>query len=185
MDFVDYRKDPNKLQEATEEAQDGTRRRLRGKNFSDYIEEIIMEAQERGEFSNLEGMGKPLNLEDERGDMAMAYHVLKGGGYAPPEIELSKDIQLLRERAEARLEKLIRQNRQMRSRRVAPFASERRAYNASVQKAATEYEQSLREINNKILTLNISAPASLHQPLLSVERLVQQFRESCPLFPEE
>lgn len=187
MDFVDYRSNPDKLRKATEDAQEEAyRRRRRGRNFSDYIEEIILEAQERGEFSNLEGTGKPLNLEHEHaaGDMAMAYHILKSNGYAPAEVELAKEIRLERERAEIRLARVIHQGQQLRSRRVPPFVSERRAFNVTANKTAGEYERLLRELNSKILTLNLSAPAAMHQTVLDVEKLVQQFRDACPLFTE-
>ena len=40
----------------------------------------------------------------------------------------------------------------------------------------------LRELNRKILTLNLIVPSVMQQPMLEVERLVQQFREACPLF---
>ncbi|MBO0782346.1 MAG: DUF1992 domain-containing protein [Ktedonobacteraceae bacterium] len=184
MDFVDYRKDPNKLQKATEEAQERPRRR-NGRNFSDYIEEIILEAQERGEFSNLEGTGKPLNLEDDHGagDMSMAYHVLKSNGYAPPQIELLKEIRALREQAEVKIARVIHRGQQLRSRRVPPLVSEQRAFNDTVNKAAAEYERALRELNGKILTLNLTTPTAMHQPTLDIEKLLRQFHESCPQFP--
>lgn len=69
--------------------------RFHGKRFHDYIEEIVHEAVERGEFDNLPGTGKPLNLDDENpyaGDKSAGYRMLKQSGYAPPEIELLKEI---------------------------------------------------------------------------------------------
>ena len=53
---------------------------------------------------------------------------------------------------------------------------------ASVEKAAVEYEQTLRELNRKILTLNLTTPEAMHRPLFEVEKLVRGFRESCPQF---
>jgi DnaJ family protein C protein 28 len=40
----------------------------------------------------------------------------------------------------------------------------------------------LRELNRKILNLNLMTPSALHMPMFEVEKLVQQFRASCPLF---
>jgi DnaJ homolog subfamily C member 28 len=40
----------------------------------------------------------------------------------------------------------------------------------------------LRELNRKILKLNLITPAAMHMPMFEVEKLVQQFRTSCPLF---
>ena len=180
MDFKDWRRPSDKNDTEQESPQVN---KFHGRRYHDYVEEQIREAQERGEFDNLQGFGKPLHLDDNSylGDKAMAYGLLKSNNYAPVEIELAKEIRTESERAEAKLEKLRRQGRTLRTRRVPPFASEKRVYNASVEKAAAEYERTLRELNRKILTLNLTTPMTMHQPLFEVEKLVQHFRESCPL----
>ncbi len=180
MDFKDWRKqrDESKTEEEASRAN-----KFRGRLYHDYIEEQIREAQERGEFDNLEGFGKPLRLDDTAyvGDKALAYGLLKSNNYAPAEIELAKEIRKESERVETKLENLRRQGQTLRSRRIPPSANEKRVFNASVEKAASEYERTLRELNRKILTLNLMVPAAMHQPLFEVEKLVQRFRESCPL----
>jgi DnaJ homolog subfamily C member 28 len=182
MDFIDWRKAPEKNSTDTSENVG----RKRGRRYQDYIEELIQEAQERGEFSNLQGSGKPLALDDNpyTGDKTLAYHILKSNGYAPPEIELANEIRKERERAEAKLKRITHQGKFLRSRRVAPFASEKRTFNSMVEKAASEYATALRELNRKILTLNLTAPAAMHQTFLEVEPLVQQFLQSNPLFED-
>ncbi|MEJ2365059.1 MAG: DUF1992 domain-containing protein [Deltaproteobacteria bacterium] len=58
-------------------------------------EERISDAIRRGEFDNLPGRGKPLNLEDDRHipeDLRLAYKVLKNASCLPPELELKKEI---------------------------------------------------------------------------------------------
>jgi hypothetical protein len=63
--------------------------------YQKIIEQKIREAAEKGEFDNLPGQGKPLNLEDESGipeDLRLAYKVLKNANCLPPEIELRKEI---------------------------------------------------------------------------------------------
>ena len=58
-------------------------------------EERIRDAIQRGEFENLPGLGKPLNLEDDRhipDDLRLAYKVLKNADCLPPELELKKEI---------------------------------------------------------------------------------------------
>jgi hypothetical protein len=58
-------------------------------------EEKIRDAIQRGEFDNLPGRGKPLNLEDDRhipDDLRLAYKVLKNADCLPPELELKKEI---------------------------------------------------------------------------------------------
>ena len=63
--------------------------------FSKIIEERIRKAQKKGEFDNLEGAGKPLNLEDDSHiaeDLRLAHKILKNANCLPPEIELKKEI---------------------------------------------------------------------------------------------
>lgn len=57
-------------------------------------DEAIRAAQERGDFDNLPGHGKPLNLRDNpfAGDSALAFDMLENAGYAPYWIELDKEI---------------------------------------------------------------------------------------------
>ncbi len=181
MDFVDWRKSPEKRKLNKEEETRQAARRYRRKLTGDYIEEVIREAEDRGEFSNLSGAGKPLNLDEHfsAGDRSLAYGLLKSNGYAPPEVELAKEIDARKERTEAKLARLIHQGKALRARRIPPFEREKQAYNAAVEKAAAAYEQELRSLNSRILSLNISAPSVMHRPLLHIDELVQKFRASC------
>ena len=68
--------------------------------FAKIAEQRIREAIENGEFDNLEGMGKPLDLSDESWipeDLRMAYRVLKNAGCLPAELELGKEVKNLRD----------------------------------------------------------------------------------------
>lgn len=61
-------------------------------------EQRICEAQERGEFENLAGSGRPLELEDLSqvpDELRMAYKILKNAGYVPEEIARRKEISRL------------------------------------------------------------------------------------------
>jgi hypothetical protein len=63
-------------------------------------DEIIQEAMQRGEFDNLPGKGKPLNLDDyfdTPEDLRLAYSVLKNANYLPEEAVLLKEIGELEE----------------------------------------------------------------------------------------
>lgn len=58
-------------------------------------DERIREAMERGEFEDLPGKGKPLELEDDSHlpeDVRMAYKILKNANCLPPEVALMKEI---------------------------------------------------------------------------------------------
>lgn len=66
--------------------------------FQRLAEQRILEAQRKGEFDNLPGKGKPLELEDLSWipqDLRIGYKVLKNAHVLPPEVELLKDIHTL------------------------------------------------------------------------------------------
>lgn len=63
--------------------------------FDKIADQKIREAMERGEFKDLPGQGKPLNLEDDSHlpqDLRLAYKILKNADCLPPELELRKQI---------------------------------------------------------------------------------------------
>jgi hypothetical protein len=70
-------------------------------NFFERIaENRILEAMEAGEFDDLEGMGQPLNLEDDRHippELRMAYKILKNAHCLPPELELRREVVTLQD----------------------------------------------------------------------------------------
>jgi hypothetical protein len=68
--------------------------------FTRIAENRILEAMEAGEFDNLEGMGQPLNLEDDSHiplELRMAYKILKNAHCLPPELELRKEVVTLQD----------------------------------------------------------------------------------------
>lgn len=72
--------------------------------FAQIAEQRIREAIDNGEFDNLKGMGKPLDLGDESWipeDLRMAYKILKNAGCLPAELELRKEVLNLRELIDA------------------------------------------------------------------------------------
>jgi len=63
--------------------------------FSKIADRKITEAMMNGEFDNLSGKGKRLELEDETWipeDLRITYRLLRNAGYVPPEIELRNEI---------------------------------------------------------------------------------------------
>jgi hypothetical protein len=63
--------------------------------YEKIVEKKIKEAEERGEFENLPGRGRPLKLDDDSripADLRLAYKILKNADCLPPEIELQKEI---------------------------------------------------------------------------------------------
>ena len=68
------------------------------------IEKIIQEAMARGEFDNLKGKGKPLDLNAYFAtpeELRMAYSLLRDNEYVPEEVELLREIAELREKITA------------------------------------------------------------------------------------
>ena len=63
--------------------------------FAKLVEQRIQAAQRDGAFEDLQGAGKPIEFEDDSGvpeDLRLAYKMLKNADFAPPEIELKKQI---------------------------------------------------------------------------------------------
>ena len=59
------------------------------------IEQKIKEAMARGEFDNLPGSGKPLDLDayfNTPEDLRMAFSMLKSNDFVPEEVEIFKEI---------------------------------------------------------------------------------------------
>ena len=70
--------------------------------FDQIAERRIAEAIERGDFDDLPGAGRPLDLTDDvlvPEDLRMAYRILKNAGYVPPEAHTLNQI--------AQLERLL------------------------------------------------------------------------------
>ena len=68
------------------------------------IEKLIAEAMERGEFDNLKGKGKRLNLDDYFNtpeDLRIAHSVLKANEFVPREVDLINEVADLKRKAAA------------------------------------------------------------------------------------
>ena len=64
-------------------------------SFDRIVEALIKEAQERGEFDNLPGKGKPIDLTsyfETPEEVRLAQSVLKNAGMTSPEVQLLKEI---------------------------------------------------------------------------------------------
>jgi hypothetical protein len=114
-----------------------------GPSWESLSERLIREAMERGEFDNLPYKGERIPLEDETyaGQNALAFHVLKNAGVAPPWIEADKDARRLLETRDRLFE---------------------RAANAATEVARERLRAELRRIvadaNSAIDHLNAEAP---------------------------
>ena len=72
-----------------------------GEPFEDPVETKIKAAMAEGEFDNLPGKGKPLDLKgyiETPEHVRAAYHILKNAGYVPEEVRLKKEMELIKEK---------------------------------------------------------------------------------------
>jgi len=152
------------------------------KKWQGLVDEQIAEAFRRGAFDNLPGAGKPLVLDDNpfAGDKRLAYHLLKANNFAPPEIELDKEIRADLARADALAERLRQRGERLASRAGSLSASEKRSFAAMVERTMREYRALLTEINRKILSLNLTTPALMHRRSVDVEQRVADLRRNMP-----
>ncbi len=81
-----------------------------GNNITDFFialqgiaEEKIVEAMKNGEFDNLPGKGKPVNLDDDANippELRVAYRILKNAGYVSEEVSKLREINNLKDMLE-------------------------------------------------------------------------------------
>lgn len=68
--------------------------------LSKFVEEKIQEAISKGEFDNLEGKGKPIDLTayfNTPAEFRVGYSLLKSNKFVPEEVEILKEIGFLKE----------------------------------------------------------------------------------------
>src|SRR5918911_5630028 len=91
-------------------------------SLESFIERQIKKAMAEGEFDDLPGKGKPVDLRayfDTPEDLRMAYSILKDANIIPEEMQLLKDIEALKAQLETcsdpeqknQIEKAIREKR--------------------------------------------------------------------------
>lgn len=126
----------------------------------DLMDEIIRAAMERGDFDNLPGESKPLNLEDDAhtpAHLRLAHKVLRDNGLAPEWLAESKGIDHDRD-------KLLAQLGRARARLRSAEADQRTALRAGLAAQAAA-------LNKRILTYNLKAPPGMpHKPLFDLDR---------------
>jgi DnaJ family protein C protein 28 len=139
------------------------------RDWESWIDQQIREAQERGEFDNLPGKGKPLDLTPNpyAQEQELAYKILKDAGYAPEWIELDKVIRGKLERARSSLAR----SWAWRQERLADLAArsdswanaERARAVDGWQRAVVAFELEVEAINREIRDLNLKVPSARFQ----------------------
>lgn len=108
-------------------------------SWESLTERLIREAQEAGQFEGLPGHGRPLHVNDARyaGDMALAHHILRNAGLAPPWIEADKEVRALRSDIDATL---------VAAGRAAPSARDR--MRRRLEELAEAHDQAVTRLNS-------------------------------------
>ncbi len=134
------------------------------RDWESWIDQQIREAQERGEFDDLPGKGKRLDLTANpyAQDQELTFKILKDAGYAPEWIELDRAIRSRLDRARATLARSW-EWRQARLRELEGHAGrwaaveQERASNTWQQKLS-DFEREIEAINKEISEMNLRVP---------------------------
>jgi len=121
---------------------DGEGRPQFAHHWESLVERQIREAMDAGEFDNLPHAGKPIPIDDDGSDMALAHHLLRQAGFAPGWIATDAEIRLLLGRRDPLLS---------RARRVRPPARER---------DREAMRDLVDEVNRLVLRLEHEAPTT-------------------------
>ena len=131
-----------------------------------FIEEMIRDAQAKGEFSNLKGKGQPLKREEHplAGDKKMAYERVKEAGYTLAFLEEQKK---LRADMEAIKDRLLQAARRYTGDRWSTMRWKH---------AVRIFREEAAEYNKAVRTYNLKAPhEKFHVLPLMVDWLVEKY----------
>lgn len=137
----------------------------------DLVEEQIRKARAKGDFDNLEGKGKPIDLYEnpfEPAELRMAFKILKDNDCAPFWIELGKEIDALIEKFWKEVEYFKRYTEMVVSDQNLSVSMTR----FNKKKASLYFEQRLEmeKIVKKIVDYNIHCPTfRMGRPNLNVD----------------
>lgn len=127
----------------------------------DLVGVMMAKAMERGEFDNLEGAGKPLNLSEnpfEPNELHMVHKILKDNGFAPYWIELGKEIDILRANLNREVDLFQKYTEMVFSEKRGSGAIRR--YEHKKENFYIQTREHLELISKKILDYNLNCPVS-------------------------
>jgi DnaJ family protein C protein 28 len=144
----------------------------------DPVEEIIRKAQERGDFDNLPGKGRPLDLRENPfvpPDMQLAYRMLANSGYAPDVVEEDKALRARIAHLEQQLQGFVRRWTNWRG--TSWSEGQRLERLAARERFLRDYAEEARAINGHIHVFNASAPPAMQRGALPVISMVTKAEE--------
>jgi hypothetical protein len=158
---------PDHEDESAEE-QPAPRQSVTARTFHSLVDQRIAAAEAAGAFRDLPGAGKPLKLDDDAtvpAEERAAFRLLKNAGFAPPWIELQKEI---RTEQEALNHWLMQQQQHWST-----------LDEATQERLRADYRRRLVALNRQISSYNLMAPRSArHLPTFRVERELARLGET-------
>jgi DnaJ homolog subfamily C member 28 len=145
------------------------------KPWESLIDQKIREAMEQGEFDNLSGQGKPIDLSVnpfEDPDWRTAHRLLRNAGFAPGWIEELKDIdvELGVARRELQRARLVLKN--------ARGTEHQSSGEARWGKALGAFRNKVADLNRRIRAWNLKAPSvGFHRTGIDAEREIDQIKD--------
>lgn len=135
-------------------------------------ERMLREAIEAGEFDNLPGKGKPIDLREnpfEDPDLRVVHKLLRDAGFAPAWIEERKDIDAT---FESSRQILTRAWKIYRPGGVSPNE-------AAWKRNVAEFREKAAELNNRIRLYNLKVPAAgFQRRLLDIESIIENITQA-------
>jgi elongation factor P hydroxylase len=158
-------------------------RKQASRDWASAVDKAIRDAQERGDFDNLAGTGKPIRWDDDHvpAEWRMANRILKNAGYAPSWIEEDKWIR--QERKELRA--LLRDFAAWYERELAAATELSEVDSVELRATLAEardrriavYRERAAKLNKQIDDFNLTVPVSrLQWQRVLIESELEQFR---------
>jgi hypothetical protein len=142
-------------------------------NWGSYIDRQIRKAMEDGDFDNLPGEGKPLDLQEDEStpdELRLAYKILRDNDLAPDWIMQGQDID---KKAEDILKRLRKAADAYRAAINIPAATgaDRAAAARSWQTVQAKLTASTAKLNQEISVYNLKIPSGVtHKRALNLQR---------------
>jgi hypothetical protein len=142
--------------------------------LQDFGAEVIRQLQERGEWDNVEGKGKPLNIQGDLSDLpTMSAKLRKDANFSTPWSDLKQEIEV----GERRAQELVMQAHRRRTTALQSPKANIAAVETEWRRALEELDQRIAALNSLILKYNLIIPPQmpqLHRARLRRERVLEQ-----------
>jgi DnaJ family protein C protein 28 len=133
------------------------------------IDDAIQKAMQDGQFDDLPGKGKPLNLDENPfadPEWELAHHVLKSSGYTLPWIETRQQIEKELEEARSDLKHTWEWKQSAAAQKISPAQVE-----LQWQQRLSVFQKTVISLNQRIRDYNLEAPSDrFHLLILNADK---------------